>query len=210
MSGTTDGNANKFNEYVYSLSPGYNEPNVRTAFTNAVPLRTIVMFCYDPRAAQIPFMLARIWPDEIYPGELVLDKAGNKVGSTATIFPIVVAGGRAIDALRSITIGHHLFGVQNIVVAHHTFCGTTSFTADGLIDAFQAEQGADLSAVYERDSLAIHDFTSSLKHDVNLVRTSAGVPKTVNIFGYLFNIDTDEFTLVVKDADNVYSGLARA
>ena len=68
----------------------------------------------------------------------------------------------------------------------------------------------DIRAVYERDSLAIHDFTSSLKHDVNLVRTFAGVPKTVNIFGYLFNIDTDEFTLVVEDAENVYSGQARA
>jgi carbonic anhydrase len=148
-------------------------------------------------------MLARIWPDEVYPGELVLDKAGNKVGSTATIFPIVVAGGRAIDALRSITIGHHLFGVQNMVVAHHTFCGTTSFTASGLIGAFQAEQGTDISTAYEKDSLAIHDFRSSLNHDVNLVRASAGVPRTLNIHGYLFNIDTDEFTLVVEDAQNV-------
>ena len=204
MSGTTDiRTAKEFDEYVYSLTPGYNEQNVRTAFKNAVPLRTIVMFCYDPRAAQIPFVLARVWPDEVYPGELVFDKAGNKVGSTATIFPIVVAGGRAIDALRSITIGHHLFGVQNIVVAHHTFCGTTSFTADGLIDAFQAEQGTDTSTAYEKDSLAIHDFRSSLKHDVNLVRASAGVPRTLNIYGYLFNIDTDEFTLVVEDAQNV-------
>ena len=204
MSGATDiRTAEEFDEYVYSLTPGYNEQNVRTAFKNAVPLRTIVMFCYDPRAAQIPFVLARVWPDEIYPGELVFDKAGNKVGSTATIFPIVVAGGRAIDALRSITIGHHLFGVQNIVVAHHTFCGTTSFTADGLIDAFQAEQGTDISTAYEKDSLAIHDFRSSLKHDVNLVRASAGVPRTLNIYGYLFNIDTDEFTLVVEDAQNV-------
>ncbi len=80
----------------------------------------------------------------------------------------------------------------------------------GLMGAFQAEQGADISAVYEKDSLAIHDFRSSLKHDVNLVRASAGVPKTVNIYGYLFNIDTDEFTLVVEDAQNVHSGQARA
>ena len=36
------------------------------------------------------------------------------------------------------------------------------------------------------------------------------MPKTVNIFGYLFNIDTDEFTLVVEDAENVYSGLTKA
>ena len=204
MSGTTNiRTAKEFDESVYSLTPGYNEQNVRTAFKNAVPLRTIVMFCYDPRAAQIPFVLARVWPNEVYPGELVFDKAGNKVGSSATIFPIVVAGGRGTHALRSITIGHHLFGVQNIVVAHHTFCGTTSFTADGLIDSFQAEQGTDISTAYEKDSLAIHDFRSSLKHDVNPVRASAGVPRTLNIYGYLFNIDTDEFTSVVEDAQNV-------
>jgi carbonic anhydrase len=145
MSSLTDsGKAGEFDGFVYSQSPGYNEPNMRAAFKNAVPLRTIVICCYDPRAVQIPFELAKILPDEIYPGELVCDKNGNKVGSTATIFPIVVAGGRAVDALRSITIGQHLFGVQNIVVAHHTFCGTSSFTAHGLIEAYQDEQGADL------------------------------------------------------------------
>jgi carbonic anhydrase len=203
MSSLTDsGKAGEFDGFVYSQSPGYNEPNMRAAFKNAVPLRTIVIFCYDPRAAQIPFELAKIWPDEIYPGELVFDKNGNKDGSTATIFPIVVAGGRAVDALRSITIGQHLFGVQNIVVAHHTFCGTSSFTANGLIEAYQDEQGADLSKVYEKDSLAISHFRSSLQHDVDLLRASAGVPKTVNIYGYLFNIDTNEFTLVVKDTQD--------
>ena len=203
MSSVTDsGKADEFDGFVYSQSPGYNEPNMRAAFKHAVPLRTIVIFCYDPRAVQIPFELAKIWPDEVYPGELVLDRNGNKIGSTATIFPIVVAGGRAIDALRSITIGQHIFGVQNIVVAHHTFCGTSSFTANGLIDAYQDEQGVDLSKVYEKDSLAISHFRSSLQHDVNLLRASAGVPKTVNIYGYLFNIDTNEFTLVVKDTQD--------
>ncbi|MBB6144368.1 carbonic anhydrase [Silvibacterium bohemicum] len=194
--------ADDFDAFVYSQSPGYNELNMRVAFKNAIPLRTIVIYCYDPRAVQIPFALAKIWPDEVYPGELVFDERGNKVGSTTTIFPIVVAGGRAIDALRSITIGQHLFGVQNIVVAHHTFCGTSSFTADGLIEAFQAEQGTDLSEVYERDSLAISHFRSSLQQDVDLLRASAGVPRTVGIYGYLFNIDTDEFTLIVKDTQH--------
>jgi len=196
------GTAGEFDRFVYSQSMGYDEPKMRMAFKNAVPLRTIVIFCYDPRAAQIPFVLAEIWPDEVYPGELVFDKDGNKVGSTATIFPIVVAGGRAVDALRSITIGQHLFGIRNIVVAHHTFCGTTSFTPDGLIEAFEAEQGTDISKVYEKDSLAIQHFRSSLQHDVNLLRASAAVPKTVNIYGYLFNIDTDAFTFVVKDTQN--------
>lgn len=188
-----------FDNYVYSLQPGYREPDMRRAFRHAVPLRTIVIYCYDPRTAAIPVKLAKTWPDEVYPGELVFNSAGNKIGSTATIFPVVVAGGRTIDALRSITIGQHLFGVQNIVVAHHTCCGTTSYTPSGLIEAFQTEQGVDLSTVYEPESLAIHDFESSLQHDVSLLRASEGIPHTVNIFGYLLNIHTDEFALLVED-----------
>ncbi len=114
-------------------------------------------------------------------------------------FPVVVAGGRAIDALRSITIGQHLFGVTNIVVVHHTNCGTSSFTAHGLIDAFKTEEGKDLSTVYEQESLAIGNLRETLEHDVKLLRSSPGVPKEVNIYGYLFDIDTDEFTSVVSD-----------
>jgi carbonic anhydrase len=112
---------------------------------------------------------------------------------------VVVAGGRAIDALRSITIGQHLFGVTNIVVAHHTNCGTSSFTAHGLLDAFKAEQDKDISAVYEQESLAIGNLRETLEHDVKLLRSSPGIPKAVNIYGYLYNIDTDESTLVVSD-----------
>jgi carbonic anhydrase len=192
---TTDG----FEEFVYSQSPGYDEPTVRAAFKHAVPLKTIVIYCYDPRAAEIPFVLARTLPGEVYPGEVVYDKAGKKVGGTATIFPVVVAGGRAIDALRSITIGQHLFGVTNIVVVHHTNCGTSSYTAHGLIDAFKAEQGKDISAVYEQASLAIGNLRETLEHDVKLLRSSTGIPEAANVYGYLFDIDTDEFTLVVSD-----------
>ena len=122
---------------------------------------------------------------------------GNKVGSTATIFPIVVAGGRATDALRSITIGHHLFGLQNVVVVHHTNCGTSSFTPQGLLDAYRAEQGSDLSDTYSSDSLAIGHLETSLAYDVDLLRRSPAVPATAKIFGMVFDIDRDEFTVLI-------------
>jgi carbonic anhydrase len=138
-------------------------------------------------------------PGEVYPGKIVTDENGKKIASTATVFPVVVAGGRAVDALRSITVAQHLFGIQNIVVVHHTYCGATSFTPQGLIQAFKKEQGADISTLYDRGNIAIADYESSLKRDTRLVRGSQGTPKDVNIFGYLFNIDTDALTLVVED-----------
>lgn len=139
-------------------------------------------------------------PGEVYPGEIVRNNSGEKIASTTTIFPIVVAGGRAVDALRSITVAQHLFGTENIVVVHHTYCGATSFTPEGLVKDFNREQGVDISELYDRNNIAITDYESSLKHDARLVRESKGTPRTVNIYGYVFNIDTEALTLVVDDS----------
>ncbi len=187
--------------YVFSKQPGYHEPTVRKAFAKAVPLRTVVIYCYDPRAVGIPAAVAREF-DEVYPGDIITDAQGNKVASTTSLFDVVVAGGRAVDALRSITVAQHLFGIENIVIVHHTHCGATSFTADGIIDAYKHEHDADISALYERESVSISDFVTSLQHDTRLMRESKGTPPHANIYGYLYDIDTNELSLVVEAKGN--------
>ncbi len=47
-----------FDACVFSKQPGYHEPTVRKAFAKAVPLRTVVIYCYDPRAVGIPAAVA--------------------------------------------------------------------------------------------------------------------------------------------------------
>jgi carbonic anhydrase len=107
-------------KFAFNASDPFDEAAMREAFSHAVPLRTVVVYCFDPRAARIPERVAEHLGDT-YPGKIVLDDKGNKIASTATVFPIVVAGGRAVDALRSIAIAQHLFGIENIVVVHHFF-----------------------------------------------------------------------------------------
>ena len=192
-----------FGQYAFSASPSFNEAETREAFSHAVPLKTLVIYCYDPRAAEIPQAVAELFGDEIFPGEIMLDASGHRVASTTTMFPIVVAGGRAIDALRSITVAQHLFGIQNIVVVHHSHCGATTFTADGIIDAYRHEHQTDISDLYERGSICIEDYQASLKRDTALIRSHAGTPKHVNIFGYFYNIDTGVLSEVVKDKAEV-------
>ena len=187
-----------FDAYAFSKQPGYHEPSVREAFAKAVPLRTLVVYCYDPRAIGVPAAVAREL-GEIYPGQIVTNAEGNKVASTTTLFEIVVAGGRAFDALRSVTVAQHLFGIENIVIVHHTHCGATSFTADGIINAHLHEHGRDISTLYPRESICIDDYVTSLKHDTRLVRVSDGTPPHVNIYGYVYDIDTEELSLVVED-----------
>ena len=187
-----------FDAYAFSTQPGYDEAAVRQEFAKAVPLKTVVVYCYDPRAKDIPAAVAKEFGD-VYPGEVITDEDGNKVASTATVFEVVVAGGRAVDALRSVTVAQHLFGIENVVVVHHTHCGATSYTADGIVDAFKHEHGADISGLYDPESVAIGDFVASLEHDTRLVRESAGTPGHVNVYGYLYDIDDGSLTQVVAD-----------
>jgi carbonic anhydrase len=187
-----------FDAYVFSKQPGYHEPTFRKEFAKAMPLRTVVIYCYDPRVVGIPAAVAREF-GEVYPGDIITDAQGNKVATTTSLFEVVVAGGRAIDALRSVTVAQHLFGIKNIVIVHHTYCGATSFTTDGIIDAYKHEHDADISAIYERESISISDFVTSLKHDTRLVRESNGTPQDVNIYGYVYDIDTSELSLVAQD-----------
>lgn len=187
-----------FDAYAFSKQADYHEATVRQAFAKAVPLKTIVVYCYDPRAVGIPRAVAEAFGD-LFPGDIVLDDQGKKAASTTTLFEVVVAGGRAMDALRSVTVAQHLFGIENVVIVHHSHCGATSFTADGLIEAYRHEHGVDISDLYPRDSVCIGDYVTSLEHDTRLIRESPGTPKHVNVYGYFYDIDTERLTRVVED-----------
>lgn len=196
----------KFDRFAFSANPEFDEAQTRVAFSKAVPLKTLVIYCYDPRAAEIPNAVARLLGNEEYPGRVIVDGSGNRVASTTTIFPVVVAGGRAIDALRSITVAQHLFGIQNIVVVHHSYCGATTFTASGIIETHKHEHQADISTLYDRGSICIEDYEASLRRDTALIRAHAGTPKRVNVLGYFYDIDTGTLTEVVNDPATASSG----
>jgi carbonic anhydrase len=189
----------KFDQFVFSARPHFDEAATRAVFAKAVPLKTLVIYCYDPRAAEVPNAVAKWLGEEEYPGRVIVDENGKRVASTTTIFPIVVAGGRAVDALRSITVAQHLFGLQNIVVVHHSQCGATTFTADGIIEAYRHEHRADISRLYDRGSICIEDYEASLKRDTSLIRAHVGTPRHVNILGLFYDIDSGSLTEVVND-----------
>lgn len=188
-----------FDRFAFSANPSFDEAATREAFSHAVPLKTVVIHCYDPRAADIPNAVAAFFGDEVFPGQVIVDDAGNRIASSSTIFPVVVAGGRAVDALRSITVAQHLFGIENIVVVHHSYCGATTFTADGIIAAYAHEHGANIAEIYDRGSICIEDYEASLRRDTALIRASPGTPRHATIFGFFYDIDTGRLTQVVQD-----------
>jgi carbonic anhydrase len=188
----------KYSEFETRTQPWFDELNFK-GFNQAIPMKTMVIYCLDPRAADIPQAVAEHFGDEVYPGEMILDAAGNRVGSTRTLFTVTNGGGRASSALMSVAEMDYLFNVQNVVVVHHSFCGTSSYMPESLFTKFRDHYHSDISKLFDYESLAITGFEKSLKYDVELLRSSPAVPKQVRLYGFFYEINSGKLTEVVRD-----------
>jgi carbonic anhydrase len=165
----------------------------------AIPMKTLVIHCLDPRAVEIPRAVADYLGDEVYPGEIITDEHGARVGSTTTLFAATNAGGRAAFALQSVAAMDYIFHVRNVAVVHRSFCGTTTLTPDLMIEEFRDHHHADIPTLFDHDSLAIVDFEESLNYDVKLLRKSQAVPEHVKLYGFFYEINSGKLTEVVRD-----------
>src|ERR1700761_7942579 len=120
-------NMTKYAEYEFRTQPWFDQTQFN-GFNQAIPMKTLVIHCFDPRATEIPQKVAEYFGDEVFPGENILDEAGNRIGNTRTLFAASNGGGRADQALASIAVMDYLFHIQNVVIVHHSFCGTTAFS----------------------------------------------------------------------------------
>jgi carbonic anhydrase len=118
------------------------------------------------------------------------------------------AGGRASDdAIRSLVISYKLLGTREFFVIHHTNCGMEFFTNDvirGLLD--QSLETADLTPAGFRDVgkgpgsragefiewLTIADPMQAVVDDVNRLRNHPLIPKSIPIYGYVYDVISGE------------------
>lgn len=188
----------KFSAYEFRTQPWFDQDKFQD-FNFAIPMKTMVIHCFDPRAAEIPQAVARYFGDEVYPGENVLDAEGHRVGHTRTLFAASNAGGRAFSALQSVATMEYLFQIKRVVVVHHSFCGASAFRPDQLLGHFHDDLHADIAPLIERDSLAITDFEKSVRHDIELLRASPAVPASVELYGFFYEISSGALTEIVRD-----------
>ena len=116
------------------------------------------------------------------------------------------AGGRASDdAIRSLVISYKLLGTREWFVIHHTDCGMELFT-DGVIRGLLANsletatvdatgwhdvgKGPGSTEAEYIDWLTIHDQTGAVVDDVRRIRSHPLVPKTIPIYGYVYDVKT--------------------
>ena len=188
----------KYSDYEYRNLPGFDMKAFEGA-NQAIPMKTLVIYRLDPRAVEIPHAVAEYFGDEVYPGEIITDENGTRVGSTRTLFTATNAGGRAAFALEVVAAMDYLFHVKNVVVVHHSFCGTTTLTPELMVQKFHDHHHADISTMFDRNSLAIMDFEESLNYDIKLLRASPAVPKHVKLYGFFYEISSGKLTEVVRD-----------
>src|SRR5258708_32826797 len=114
-----------YDRAIVNRQPNFDERKTRSEFRKVIPkLKTVVVHCFDPRVTGgIPPAVAKAPPGQIYPGEVFefVGDAGKKgIGSNTTIFPVVVAGGRASgSAQRSVSVACPLFDIDDLANVHH-------------------------------------------------------------------------------------------
>jgi carbonic anhydrase len=58
----------KYTEYEFRTQPWFDQAQFN-GFNQAIPMKTLVIHCFDPRATEIPQKVADYFGDEVYPGE---------------------------------------------------------------------------------------------------------------------------------------------
>jgi carbonic anhydrase len=116
------------------------------------------------------------------------------------------AGGRASDdAIRSLVISYKLLGTKEWFVIHHTNCGMEMFTdavMRGLLANSLETATVDANGWHDHgtgpgsteaeyiDFLTFSDLAGSVVSDVQRIRNHPLVPRTIPIYGYIYDVRT--------------------
>jgi carbonic anhydrase len=135
------------------------------------------------------------------------------------------AGGRASDdAIRSLIISHKLLGTREWFVVHHTNCGMELFTDAVIRDLLsQSLETASLDGHTWRDVgkgpgsrqgefidwLTISDKVQSVVTDVERIRQHPLVPRTIPIYGYLYEVESGRL-VEIREASEIGKALEPA
>ncbi|KFH44406.1 hypothetical protein ACRE_048320 [Hapsidospora chrysogenum ATCC 11550] len=96
------------------------------------------------------------------------------------------AGGRTVDALRSVVISQQLLGTREIIIVHHTDCGMLTFSEGDIRAKIRDDLGEDADHIA---FLPFGDLKKSVLDDIQLLKKSPLV-LDVPITGYIYDVKT--------------------
>ena len=122
------------------------------------------------------------------------------------------AGGRASDdAIRSLVISYKLLGTREFFVIHHTECGMLYFTNEVMRELLASSlETAQLTADGFKDVgpgpgsregefvewMTFKDAKQAVLDDVARIKTHPLVPKTIPVYGYIYDVKTGKLVEV--------------
>jgi len=97
-------------------------------------------------------------------------------------------GGRVTDAaLEALVLGVHLLNVRRILVVPHTRCAMASSSLDELRARVSESAGQDAS--WQAFGV-VEDQEATLEDDVRKIRAHPLIPDTVEVGGFMYDVDT--------------------
>lgn len=97
------------------------------------------------------------------------------------------AGGRVVEALRSLAISQELLGTEAVAVIHHTDCGMLTFTDDQIRERLNSHLGANADSIA---FLPFKDVVQSVKDDLAAYRASTIVRQDIPVRGFIYDVRT--------------------
>lgn len=92
------------------------------------------------------------------------------------------------DVIRSLVISQRRLGTEEVILVHHTNCGSLTFTDDELRNELLAETGQKPAWSPE----SFHDIDVDLRQSIERVRTSPFVPRRDKVRGFVFDVHTGD------------------
>jgi carbonic anhydrase len=124
------------------------------------------------------------------------------------------AGGRASDdAIRSLVISYKLLGTKEFFVVHHTDCGMVLFNSEimgGLLEKSletavhdgkgwkDVGKGPGSKEGQKVDWLTFTDDEKAVVEDVKRIRNHPLVPKSIPVYGYLYDVKTGKLKEIAE------------
>jgi carbonic anhydrase len=101
-------------------------------------------------------------------------------------------GGRVTpEALEALVLGAHLLGVDRVLVIPHTRCAMASSSESELHARISSSAGLDASW---HPFHVVEDQLRSLSEDVQKIRSHPLIPDSVQVGGFMYDVDTGRIT----------------
>jgi carbonic anhydrase len=124
-----------------------------------------------------------------------LDAAGFLDGWPVPVHIVRNAGGRATpDVLRSLAVSCTM-QIDRVLVIHHSQCAMAALTDDDIRQILPADPGVEM------DFLTIADPVEALRQDVLTIRSSPLLPPSIEVSGFIYDLDSRAAREVEVDRD---------